>query len=226
MAVDRQSDSGGPVSHPAGAIMVALGVDGEPAGQIVLADELRDGIDQLLNRVRSLGVDRIVLATGDRREVAERVTANLAFDAVRSELTPEQKVLVVLSERKAGPVMMIGDGVNDAHALAAADVGVAMGAKGAATSAEVADVVLLVDRLDRIVSAIEIARRTRTIALESALVGLGLSTIGMMAAAIGNLVPVQGALLQEVIDVAVILNALRVLRDPKPQLAWSPQFTK
>ncbi len=202
--------------QPAGAIVVALGVDGEPAGQIVLADELRDGIAELLDKVRSLGVERIVLATGDRRDVAEGVTAGLAFDAVRSELTPDQKVLVVLSERKAGPVMMIGDGINDAPALAAADVGVAMGAKGAAASAEAADVVLLVDRLDRIVSAMQIARRTRVIALESVLVGIGLSTIGMIAAAMGYLAPVQGALLQEVIDVAVILNALRVLRDPKP----------
>jgi heavy metal translocating P-type ATPase len=200
---------------PAGAVVVGLGVDGKPAGQIVLADELRDGIDQLLNKVRAFGIERIVLATGDRRDVAERMTAGLAFDAVRSELTPDQKVLVVLSERKAGPVMMVGDGVNDAPALAAADVGVAMGTKGAAASAEAADVVLLVDRLDRIVSAIEIARRARFIALESVFIGIGLSTIGMMAAAVGYLAPVQGALLQEVIDVAVILNALRVLRDPK-----------
>ena len=211
----RASDSRSPRHQPAGAVVVALGVDDRPAGQIVLADELRDGIAQFLDKVRSLGVDRIVLATGDRRDVAERVTAGLGFDAVRSELTPDQKVLVVLSERKAGPVMMIGDGVNDAPALAAADVGVAMGAKGAAASAEAADVVLLVDRLDRIVSAIEIARRTRTIALESVFVGIGLSMIGMTAAAMGYLTPVQGAFLQEVIDVAVILNALRVLRDPK-----------
>jgi len=99
---------------PAGAVVVGLGVDGKPAGQIVLADELRDGMDQLLNKVRAFGIKRIVLATGDRRDVAERVTAGLAFDAIRSELTPDQKVLVVLSEREAGPVMMIGDGVNDA----------------------------------------------------------------------------------------------------------------
>ncbi len=209
------TDSRSPKSQSAGAVVIALGVDGEPAGRIVLADELRNGIAQLLDKVRSLGIDRIVLATGDRRDVAESVTAGLAFDAVRSELTPDQKVLVVLSERKTGPVMMIGDGINDAPALAAADVGVAMGAKGAAASAEAADVVLLVDRLDRIVFAIEIARRTRVIALESVFTGIGLSMIGMMAAAIGYLPPVQGALLQEVIDVAVILNALRVLRDPK-----------
>ncbi len=116
---------------------------------------------------------------------------------MRSELTPDQKILVVLSERKNGPVMMIGDGVNDAPALAAADVGVAMGAKGAAASAEAADVVLLVDQLDRILPAIRIARRSRFIALESVVAGIGLSTMAMIAAAFGLLVPVEGALLQE-----------------------------
>src|SRR3954465_2549918 len=117
------------------------------------------------NRSERLGIERIVLATGDRRDVAESVTRDLSLDAVRSELTADQKVLTVLSERKCGPVMMIGDGINDAPALAAADVGVAMGAHGAAASAEAADVVLLVDRLEPVVSAIEIARYARHIAL-------------------------------------------------------------
>jgi P-type E1-E2 ATPase len=139
------------------------------------------------------------------------VERGLSIDAVRSELTPNEKTLVVLSERKNGPVMMVGDGVNDAPALAAADLGVAMGAKGAAASAEAADIVLLVDQLDRVLPAIKIARRSRLIALESVVAGIGLSVAGMIAAALGVITPVQGALFQEIIDVVVILNALRAL---------------
>ena len=199
----------------AGAVIVAVAIDGRLAGEIRLADQLRLGTQALLQRLRMLGVQRIVLATGDRREVADAVTAGLGIDAVRSGLTPDQKVLVVLSERKNGPVMMVGDGVNDAPALAAADVGVAMGARGTAASAEAADVVILVDHLDRIVPAMQIARRSRFIALEGVFIGMGLSLIGMVAAALGYLTPVQGALIQEAIDVAVIMNALRALRGGK-----------
>ncbi len=201
-----------PHDRPPGALAVAVAIDGKLAGVLVLADELRAGTEALLRELRGVGIERIVLATGDRHEVAEFIASGLSLDLVRSELTPDQKILVVLSERKNGPVMMIGDGVNDAPALAAADVGVAMGAKGAAASAEAADVVLLVDQLDRILPAIKIARRSRYIALESVVAGIGLSTAAMIAAAFGLLVPVEGALLQEVIDVAVILNALRALR--------------
>jgi P-type E1-E2 ATPase len=195
-----------------GAATVAVAIDGRPAGMLILSDPLRSGTEALLRALRGLGIERIVLATGDRQEVAAFVSGGLSIDSVRSELTPDQKILVVLSERKNGPVMMIGDGVNDAPALAAADVGVAMGAKGAAASAEAADVVLLVDELDRVLPAIRIARRSRYIALESVVAGMGLSIAAMVAAALGLLPPVQGALLQEVIDVAVIFNALRALR--------------
>lgn len=202
-------------SHPAlaaGSVLVAVAVDGHLAGYLVMADPLRDGTEAMLTGLRREGVGRILLATGDRAEVAERVTEGLGLDGLRTGLTPDQKVLLVLTERKNGPVMMVGDGVNDAPALAAADVGVAMGARGAAASAEAADVVLLVDRVDRLGPGIEIARRSRRIAVESVLAGIGLSVLGMVAAAFGYLTPVQGALLQELIDVAVILNALRALR--------------
>ena len=207
----------------AGSVLVAVAVDGRIAGHLVMSDPLREGATEMLAGRREQGIKRILLATGDRAAVAARVTEGLGLDAVRSGLTPDQKVLLVLSERKNGPVMMVGDGVNDAPALAAADVGVAMGARGAAASAEAADVVLLVDRLDRLGPGIEIARASRRIALESVVVGIGLSVLGMIAAAFGYLTPVQGALLQEVIDVAVILNALRALRiDPHDPASLGP----
>jgi heavy metal translocating P-type ATPase len=195
-----------------GAATVSVAIDGVHAAELIMADELRGGTPDLLRSLHDLGFERLILATGDRREVADAVTEGLPFDAVRSDLTPDQKVMIVLSERKNGLVMMVGDGVNDAPALAAADIGVAMGASGVAASAEVADVVLLVDRLDRLVPAVEIARRSRLIALQSVAAGIGLSVAGMVAAAFGLITPVEGALLQEAIDVAVIVNALRALR--------------
>ena len=212
--------------HPAkgaGSVLVAVGVDGHMAGHLVMSDPLREGAAAMLDGLRRQGIERILLATGDRADVAERVTEGLGLDGLRAGLTPDQKVLLVLSERKHGPAMMVGDGVNDAPALAAADVGVAMGARGAAASAEAADVVLLVDRIDRLGPGIEIARASRRIAVESVAAGIGLSVLGMIAAAFGYLTPVQGALLQEVIDVAVILNALRALRiDPAEPAAPVP----
>ncbi|MDP2409045.1 MAG: heavy metal translocating P-type ATPase [Pseudolabrys sp.] len=195
-----------------GSLAVAVAVEGRHIGLLILSDELREGTEKLLRGLRGVGIERIVLATGDRAEVASHIAAGLSIDLVRSELTPDQKILVVLAERKNGPVMMIGDGVNDAPALAAADIGMAMGARGAAASAEVADVVLLVDQLDRVLPAIQIAQRSRRIALQSVIAGMGLSMVAMVAAAFGYITPVQGALLQEAIDVAVILNALRALR--------------
>jgi P-type E1-E2 ATPase len=219
--------------HPAiasGSVLVAVAVDGHMAGHLVMSDPLREGAGAMLDGLRREGIGRILLATGDRADVAERVTEGLGLDGLRAGLTPDQKVLLVLTERKRGPVMMVGDGVNDAPALAAADVGVAMGARGAAASAEAADVVLLVDRIDRLGPGIEIARAARRIAVESVVAGIGLSVLGMIAAAYGYLTPVQGALLQEVIDVAVILNALRALRiaphepaAPKPEVGSARQ---
>lgn len=197
--------------YPVGSVVVAVAVDGELAGLLILADSLRSEAAQVIHSLRRLGIARIIMASGDRRDVAEAITVGLHLDQVHADLTPDRKIAIVQDEKRHGPVMMIGDGVNDAPALAAADLGVAMGAKGAAASAEAADVVLLVDRLDKIPAAIQAARRSRRIALQSVYAGISLSIIGMIVAGLGYLTPVQGALIQEAIDVAVILNALRAL---------------
>jgi heavy metal translocating P-type ATPase len=215
-----------PGTEREGDIVVAVAIDGRAAGALVFADAIRPEVPAVLAALRERGVRRIVLASGDHAGVTNAIGARLAVDAVKSGLSPEEKVAAVLAERSDGPVMMIGDGVNDSPALAAADVGVAMGARGAAPSSEAADAVLLVDRLDRIVEVIDIARRSRRIALQSVAAGIGLSFAAMAVAAFGYLPPVQGALFQEVIDVAVILNALRALRDPQAKVeAPSPALT-
>ena len=196
---------------PEHAVIVAVAADGVLIGYLILADHVRDDARQVVSRLRAAGVDRIVLASGDRAEAAAAVGQHLLVDEILGDLTPAAKVAAVVAEKGRGSVMMVGDGVNAAPALAAADVGVAMGARGTAASSEAAGVVLLVDELGRLASAMSIARRTRLIAVQSVLVGLGLSFAGMAAAAFGYLPPVQGALVQEAIDVAVILNALRAL---------------
>ncbi|KAA0124791.1 cadmium-translocating P-type ATPase [Methylobacterium sp. P1-11] len=190
---------------------VLVAIDGTPAAVLEFADPLRTDGGKALVALRACGIERVVLATGDRRSVAETLVAGLPIDAVAADLDPADKSGIVGAERRNGPVMMVGDGVNDAPALAAADLGVALGAKGAAAAAEAADVVLLVDSLAPLPEAIRIARRARSIALQSVWAGLGFSIAGMVTAAFGYLSPLQGALLQEVIDVAVILNAMRAL---------------
>jgi P-type E1-E2 ATPase len=167
----------------------------------------------MLSALRRLGVQRVVLASGDAAAVAELVASDLGVDDVHGDLTPEGKVTLVQAERRRGLVLMVGDGVNDAPALAAADVGVALGVRGAAASSEVADAVLLVDRIDPLVDGITVAQRARQVALQSVVAGIGLSFLAMGFAAFGYLSPVQGAIIQEAIDVGVILNALRPLAD-------------
>lgn len=195
----------------AAAATVPVAVDGMPAAILVFEDPLRPDAARLLAELRASGIARMVLATGDRRAVADTLVAGLTIDAVAADLDPADKTAIVARERANGRVMMVGDGINDAPALAAADLGVALGARGAAAAAEAADIVLLVDSLAPLPTAIRIARRARAIALQSVLAGLGLSVAGTVAAALGYLSPLQGALLQEAIDVAVILNAMRVL---------------
>lgn len=190
---------------------VYVRIDGEVRGTIRLSDHIRPDTPRTLRSLRRLGIRRIVMATGDHPVVAEAVGAALGVDRVLSQCTPEEKVAAVHREAEEGQTVMVGDGINDAPALATAHVGVAMGARGATASSEAADVVMLVDRLDRLADAIHIAQRSRRVATESAYMGMGLSLVAMVVALLGYLPPVAGALVQEGIDVLAILSALRVL---------------
>ncbi len=194
-----------------GSSCVFVSVDGEIAGAIVIDDPIRPDTPRVIRSLRRAGITRVVMVTGDHPDVAESVGAALGVDRILSERAPGEKVDAVRAERDEGVVVMVGDGLNDAPALAVADVGVAMGARGATASSEAADVVLVVDRLDRLVDALLIAKRTRSVALQSVLGGMGLALAFMLVAAFGLLRPVGGALVQELIDVAAILNALRAL---------------
>lgn len=197
------------------ALSVFVAVDGDTVGALLLADELRRETPRAVQALRSAGVSRIVMLTGDRADVAETMAAALDLDAVLADREPADKVDAVTAERRQHPTVMVGDGINDAPALAAADVGIAMGARGASASSEAADAVILMDRLDRVSDAIAIARRSRGIALQSILAGMTMSGLAMGFAAVGLLPPIAGALAQEAIDVAVILNALRALTPGK-----------
>jgi heavy metal translocating P-type ATPase len=193
------------------ALIVFVSVDGRRIGALLLADELRYDTPRAIRLLREAGITRMVMVTGDRAAAAQAIGAALDLDAVLADRVPSDKVEAVRTEQRLNPTIMVGDGINDAPALAAADIGVALGARGATASSEAADVVILTDRLDRVGEAITIAQRARRIAVESIIVGMSLSLLAMGAAAIGWLDPVPAAIVQEVIDVAVILNALRAL---------------
>jgi heavy metal translocating P-type ATPase len=193
------------------ALIVFVAVEGKPIGALLLADELRSDTPRAIRMLREAGVARIVMVTGDRAAAAQAIGAALDLDAVLADRVPSDKVDAVRSEQRLHPTIMVGDGINDAPALASADVGIALGARGASASSEAADVVILADRLDRVGDAITIAQRARRIATESIIAGMGLSALAMLAATAGWLAPVPAAIVQEVIDVLVILNALRAL---------------
>lgn len=194
------------------AVVAWVRVDGDLVGAILLADPLRPDAPRTLRRLRAAGITRLVMLTGDRPAPAREIGTVLGIDEVAAQQTPEDKVARVRVERERAVTAMVGDGVNDAPALAAADVGIAMGARGSTASSEAADIVLTADRLDRLADAKMIARRSRRIAVQSAVIGMGLSLVAMGFAAVGLLPAAAGALLQEGIDLAVILNALRALR--------------
>ncbi len=204
---------------------VFVSVDGGLLGAVLLGDEIRPDSARTVRALRGVGLERIVMVTGDHPDIAEAIGAAVGLDAVMAQRAPDEKAMVVEAERAAhGVVAVVGDGINDAPALAAADVGIAIGARGVSAASESADAVLVVDRLDNLADAVAVAQRSRTIALESITVGMGLSFVAMFAAALGLLIPVVGAVVQEGIDVIVILNALRALggshrKQPSPELS-------
>jgi heavy metal translocating P-type ATPase len=210
------TDDGEALPAPSdGNAMVLVGVDERLAGVFVMGDHVRPDAHELIRRLHAAGVGHIAMLSGDREEVAQAVGRQLGLDHVYAEQSPEDKLDVVRHMQgnpRYSPVVMVGDGINDAPALATADVGIAMSNAAATVSSETADAVITVDRIDRVADAIVIGRRTVRIARQSVVSGIGLSMCGMALAAAGWLVPVAGAIFQEAIDVAVILNALRALR--------------
>ena len=197
-----------------GRLIPCLATRDRAIGIVVLGDRIRAGVPALMESLRHMGIRSLTMLTGDNEHNAEIVAQEAGIPHVYADLLPQQKVEVVRHIGEHFPYcVMVGDGINDAPALAAARVGIAMGAHGTAVSVEAADIVLLVDEISKVGDVVRIGRRTLRIAKESVGIGIGLSFLLMCAAAIGYIPPVAGALSQEVIDVVVILNALRGMRD-------------
>jgi len=193
-----------------------VSIDDRLAGVIEYADELRPELPSVLSALRRGGVERLVLLSGDHASIVHVLAERAGIPEAHGDLMPSGKVdFIERLKREGKVVMMVGDGINDAPALSSADVGVALAAHGGGITAEAADVILLVDSLDRVREAMSISRRTMRIARQSIWVGLGLSAAAMVVAAFGGLPPLAGAGIQEIIDVAVIVNALRTSMDPR-----------
>lgn len=201
-----------------GELAVYVAVDGASAGSLVFRDEVRSNARATVDSLRAQGIRRIVMLTGDDRPTAEHVATALDIDDVRANCLPVDKVNAVtaITER---PVVMVGDGVNDAPVLAAADVGIAMGARGSTAASESADVVILRDDISRVARALTVGRETVNVALQSIWVGIGLSVGLMIIAAFGVLPALIGAWLQEGVDVVSILWALRAATGSKEDQA-------
>lgn len=190
-----------------------VAIDGELAGVVEYADRVRPGLHDVFKALDRLGVRRTMLLSGDHTPNVRAVAAEVGIREAKGDLLPEDKVAVVRQlSREGAHVLMVGDGTNDAPALSAADVGIALASHGGGISAEAADVVILADEIGRVAESIQIGRRTLMIARQSIWVGLGLSAVAMVVAAIGDLPPTVGALLQEGIDIVAIVNALRASR--------------
>jgi heavy metal translocating P-type ATPase len=202
------------LEHPDATLRAYVSIGDRLAAVIEYADELRLELSSVLAALKRDGIDRFVLLSGDHAPIARDIATRVGIQEAYGDLLPSDKAdFIELLQAEGRVVMMVGDGINDAPALASANVGVALASYGAGIAAESADVVILIDAIDRVRDAIEIARRTMRITRQSIWVGLGLSAIAMVFAGFGALPPIVGAGIQEAIDVAVILNALRTARD-------------
>lgn len=194
-----------------GKMALYLASEKEFLGTIYLADTVRPEAKALFETLHANGVQRTVMLTGDRKAVADHIGQQAGVHEVIAECLPDDKLKHIQRlQRESPPVVMVGDGINDAPALAAADVGIAMGNSGSTATSEVADIVIMVDNIERVSDAFAIARRTLTVAKQSIYTGMGLSIFFMILAALGYIPPIYGAVIQEVVDIIVILNALRV----------------
>ncbi len=212
--VQEHAPEATPTHLASGEMSVYVAVDGSFAGAIVLSDRLRSNASSTVAAFSALGVTRFLMLTGDAKETAQHVADALGVEEVHAELLPKDKVNILASivER---PVVMVGDGVNDAPVLAVADVGIAMGAKGSTAASESADVVIVLDDISKTVDAMVIGKRTMRVALQSIWLGIALSFGLMLLGAFGFLPAIIGAAMQEVVDLATILNALRALGGPE-----------
>jgi heavy metal translocating P-type ATPase len=205
------------------ALRAYVSVDGVAAGFVEFADAVRPEAAALLARLKALGFRRMVLLSGDRKENVSALGAALGFTEVHADLLPQDKVGEIDRAIAAGErVLMVGDGTNDAPALSTATVGIALASHGGGITAEAADIVILADDLGRVAEAVETSRWTVRIARQSIWAGLGMSGVAMLVAAAGYIPPIAGAVLQEVIDVAVILNALRAARPAPAAVRQAP----
>ncbi|MCU0277478.1 MAG: heavy metal translocating P-type ATPase [Candidatus Nanopelagicales bacterium] len=193
-----------------GSLIAFVGIEDRPVAALLFADRIRADAPGMVRALRADGMQRIVLVSGDRADLAESIGRIVGVDAVWADQTPADKVAVVQEEAARGATIMVGDGINDAPALAAASVGVALAARGATASSEAADVVLTVDRIERLGQAVRVARSAHATATQAAWIGMSLCFLAMGAAALGALPPAAGAVLQEGIDLVAILWALRV----------------
>jgi P-type E1-E2 ATPase len=208
--LDNGSRHPGPTAED-GVQHALVAVDGRVWGTLQFDDPPRPGVRETLDRLAHLGIERQVLLSGDHAETAVRVGSAMGFREIVGDVLPAEKTAMVRRLQSEGNrVLMVGDGINDAPALSTATVGMAVARHGGGIAAESADVVLLHEDTGRVADAVEIGRRTLRIARQSVWIGIGLSGIAMLFAAAGRIAPVAGAVLQEGIDLAVILNALRV----------------